>query len=380
MALLSPKSESFFTIICKDRYIQKVYHNNNDFANGKRGDNLKKMTYAESGVDIEREEQAIKGLLSSIKSRRKGIGKPLGGHYAGMIEFGEYALVLCTDGVGSKVEIASELKKWDTVGVDCIAMNVNDAICVGAEPLAFVDYLAIDDPKPEITKELGKGLAKGAEMANISIIGGETASLPDVINGFDLAGTCLGYVKKDSIVTGETIIPGDIIIGLASSGIHSNGYTLARKVIRNANLSYNDKFPEVFYGEKTIGEVLLTPTNIYVKETVELLKNINVHGVSHITGGGLSNLPRLNKNVKFVIDEPFEPQPIFKFLQKYGNIEDKEMYKTFNMGMGLAIIVSEKDINESLSILKKNSSTKVKVVGRIEKGSGVEAPKLGLKF
>ncbi len=338
------------------------------------------MTYAESGVDIEKEEQAIKGLLSSIKSKRKGIGKPLGGHYAGMIEFGEYVLVLCTDGVGSKVEIASELKKWDTVGVDCIAMNVNDAICVGAEPLAFVDYLAIDDPKPEITKELGKGLAKGAEIANISIIGGETASLPEVINGFDLAGTCLGYVKKDSIITGETITPGDIIIGLASSGIHSNGYTLARRVIRHANLSYTDKFPEMFYGDVTIGEVLLTPTNIYVKETMELFKNINVHGVSHITGGGLSNLPRLNKNVKFVIDDPLEPQPIFKFLQKYGHIEDKEMYKTFNMGMGLAIIVSEKDINESLRILKKNSSAKVKVVGKIEKGNGVEASKFGLKF
>ncbi len=338
------------------------------------------MTYAESGVDIEKEELAIKGILSSIKSQRKGVGKPLGGHYAGMIEFGEYALVLCTDGVGSKVEIASELKKWDTVGIDCIAMNVNDAICVGAEPLAFVDYLAIDDPKPEITKEIGKGLAKGAEISNISIIGGETASLPEVINGFDLAGTCLAYVKKSDIVTGETIVPGDAIIGIASSGIHSNGYTLARKVIQRANLSYTDKFPEGFYPDETIGEVLLTPTNIYVKETVELLKNVDVHGVSHITGGGLKNLPRLNKNIKFVIDEPFEPQPIYTFLQKYGNIEDKEMYQTFNMGMGLAIIVSEKNIDKSVSILKKYSAAEIKVIGKIKKGNGVEVPKLGLKF
>ena len=167
------------------------------------------MTYAESGVDISKEEKAIKGILSSIKTKRTGFGQPLGGHYAGMIDFGKYVLVLCTDGVGSKVKIASELKKWDTVGIDCIAMNVNDAICVGAEPLAFVDYLAIDDPKPEITKEIGKGLEKGAEMSNISIIGGETASLPDLINGFDLAGTCLAYVKKDDIITGNTIKPGD---------------------------------------------------------------------------------------------------------------------------------------------------------------------------
>jgi len=338
------------------------------------------MTYAESGVDIEKEERAIKGILSSIKSQRKGIGKPLGGHYAGMIEFGEYALVLCTDGVGSKVEIASELKKWDTVGIDCIAMNVNDAICVGAEPLAFVDYLAIDDPKTKITKEIGKGLAKGAEMSNISIIGGETASLPEIINGFDLAGTCLAYVKKSDIVTGETIVPGDVIIGIASSGIHSNGYTLARKVIQRSKLSYTDRFPDGFYPDVTIGEVLITPTNIYVKETVELLKKVDVHGVSHITGGGLRNLTRLNKKIKFVINEPFEPQPIFTFLQKYGNIENKEMYQTFNMGMGLAIIVSEKDVEKSINILEKHSSSVVKVVGIIEKGSGVESPKLDLKF
>ena len=338
------------------------------------------MTYRESGVDIEKEELAIKGMLSSIKSQRKGIGKPLGGHYAGMVEFGDYALVLCTDGVGSKVEIASELKKWDTVGIDCIAMNVNDAICVGAEPLAFVDYLAIDDPKPEITKELGKGLEKGAELSNISIIGGETASLPEIINGFDLAGTCLAYVKKSDIVAGEKIAPDDIIIGLESSGIHSNGYTLARKVIEFSNLSYKDKFPDGFYSDKTIGEVLLTPTRIYVKEIVKLLEEVEVHGLAHITGGGLRNLPRLNKNVKFVIEDPFKPQPIFTFLQKQGKIDDKEMYQTFNMGMGFAVIVSEKDVDNTFKILNKYASVEIKVVGRIEEGSGVEVPKLGLSY
>ena len=181
---------------------------------------LKKMTYSDSGVDIFKEEKAIKNLISSVKFQRKGFGKPLGGHYAGMIEFGDYALVLCTDGVGSKVMIASEMKKYDTVGIDCIAMNVNDAICVGAEPLAFVDYLAIDDPKPEITKEIGKGLEEGAKLSNISLISGETASLPELINGFDLAGTCLAYVKKKNIVLGNKIEPGDVIIGLQLSLIH----------------------------------------------------------------------------------------------------------------------------------------------------------------
>jgi phosphoribosylformylglycinamidine cyclo-ligase len=338
------------------------------------------MTYAESGVDIFKEEKAIKGMLSSIKSQRKGIGKPLGGHYAGMVEFGEYALVLCTDGVGSKVKIAFELKKWDTVGIDCIAMNVNDAICVGAEPIAFVDYLAIDDPKPEITKEIGRGLEKGAELSNISIIGGETASLPEIINGLDLAGTCLSYVKKDKIVTGEKIIPGDIIVGLSSSGLHSNGYTLARRVIKHAGLSYADNFPDNLYPGKTIGEILLTPTQIYVQEIVELLKKVEVHGLAHITGGGLRNLTRLNEDVKYVINDPFEPQPIFKFLQKYGNIEDREMYQTFNMRMGFTVIVSKEDVNEVMKILKKHSKSEVKIVGRIEKGKGVEFQKLGLKF
>ena len=338
------------------------------------------MTYAKSGVDIEKEEQAIKGILSSIKSQRKGIGKPLGGHYAGMIEFGEFALVLCTDGVGSKVKIASSLQKWNTVGIDCIAMNVNDAICVGAEPLAFVDYLAIDDPKPTITKEIGRGLEKGAQLSNISIIGGETASLPEVVNGFDLAGTCLAFVKKNEIITGETIVPGDVIVGLESSGIHSNGYTLARKVIKSLDLSYKDKFPDGYYLGKTIGEVLLTPTRIYVKEMLELLKKVKVHGLAHITGGGLRNLLRLNRNVKFVIEDPFEPQPIFSFLQKFGNIDNREMYQTFNMGMGFAVIVSEKDSDEAIKILKKYSEAKVKAVGRIEKGIGVEVPKLRIKF
>ena len=348
--------------------------------NNKRGDLLKKLTYAKSGVDIFKEEKAIKGILSNIKFQRKGIGRPLGGHYAGMIEFGEYALVLCTDGVGSKVKIASDIGKWDTVGIDCIAMNVNDAICVGAEPVAFVDYLAIDDPKEEITKEIGKGLAKGAELSNISIIGGETASLPEIVKGFDLAGTCLAYVKKDEIITGEKIVPGDVILGLSSTGLHSNGYTLARKVIQENGLTYHDKFPDGLYPNKKIGEVLLVPTQIYVKETIELFKKVNVHGLAHITGGGLRNLPRINSTVRFRINNSFEPQPIFKFLQKYGNIENKEMYQTFNMGMGLIIVVPKEDVEKSMKILKSMSESTVKVVGVIEKGSGVYLEKFDLIF
>jgi len=347
---------------------------------GKRGDTLKKMTYAESGVDIHKEEKAIQQLLSTLVTQRKGIGQPLGGHYAGLIEFGEVALVLCTDGVGSKVTIASAVKKWDTIGIDCIAMNVNDALCVGAEPLAFVDYLAIDDPQPTLTKEIGKGLQKGAARSNISIIGGETASLPEIVKGFDLAGTCLAYVPKSNIITGENIAVGDVILGLSSSGIHSNGLTLARSVIKQAGLSYQDAFPDGLYPGATVGEVLLTPTEIYVQEILALFKEVQVKGLAHITGGGLRNLLRLKKSVKFVVTNPLPPQPIFGFLQRLGTIEQREMYQTFNMGMGFAVIVAENDVTASLKILKKYSQAQVKVVGQIEEGTGVEVPSLKLKY
>lgn len=341
---------------------------------------MKKLTYADSGVDITKEEQAIKAILSSIKSKRSGIGKPMGGHYAGMIEFGEYALVLCTDGVGSKVKIASELKKWNTIGIDCIAMNVNDALCVGAEPLAFVDYLAIDDPDPSITHEIGKGLARGAELSNISIIGGETASLPEIINGFDLAGTCLAVTKKDSIITGDHIKPGDAIIGLSSSGIHSNGYTLARSIIDESSFSYHDQFPDSEYKDTTIGEVLLTPTSIYVKEIIALINQLPVKGLAHITGGGLRNLLRLNNKVMFVLDDLFTPPGIFTFLEKQGEIDPVEMYQTFNMGLGFAIIVKDEDKKNAMDILRSHSQVSVKLIGHIEEGKGVYAPRLDLTY
>ena len=341
----------------------------------------KPMTYSEAGVDIFKEENAIKSILkNNMMPRKDGIGKPLGGHYAGMIEFGDFALVLCTDGVGSKVEIAKQINKYDTVGIDCIAMNVNDAICMGAEPLAFVDYLAIEDPKPEMTEQIGKGLAKGAELSNINIIGGETASLPELINGFDLAGTCLAYVKKSEIITGEHIVEGDVIIGLSSSGIHSNGYTLARKAIQSANLSYNEPYPAEEYREKTVGEVMLTPTVIYVKEILELIKQVRVKGLSHITGGGLRNIMRLNDKVCYEITNPLPVPHIFKLIQEKGNIADEEMYQTFNMGMGFVVIVAESDAKKALDILRKYSPAKSQIVGSIVKGAGVVHKPLNLHY
>lgn len=317
----------------------------------------KHLTYAESGVDIKKEEETIKALTGKLSYVRKGIGAPLTGigHYAGLLDFGEYALALATDGVGSKVLIANEMQRWNTVGIDCIAMNVNDLLAIGAEPMAFVDYLALEKHDEAFAEQIGEGLLKGAEISRMSIVGGETATLPDIIKGFDLAGTCLGMVKKNEIITGEKVEVGDVIVGIPSSGVHSNGYTLVRKIIENSEYSYQDPCP--YDASKTIGEDLLTPTRIYI-EVLDALKECEVHGLAHITGSGLLKLRRVTK-LGFDFYDPLEPQEIFKLLQKEGGVEDLEMYRTFNMGMGFLLILPEKDASRAAEI------TGGKIVGKI---------------
>ncbi len=323
---------------------------------------MKGMSYADAGVNIDVEEKAVSNILSAV------------GYKSDRVELDGHKLVLCTDGVGSKVMVANEMRRWDTVGIDCMAMNVNDALCMGARPLAFVDYLAIEKTDPAMAEEIGKGLKRGADIAGIPIIGGETATLPEIIKGFDLAGTCVGVVEHE---LPKKIVPGDIIIGLRSSGLHSNGYTLARKVFTENGYSYHDTIPEL---DGKIGDILLTPTQIYVKEILELMNHIDVKGIAHITGSGLRKMKRMSHDVCFSIDEPFEPQKIFKVMQELGNITDEEMYQTFNMGMGMAIVVKEKDTDDAISILKKHSEVDIKVVGSVKEGEGVEVPSLGLKY
>jgi len=307
------------------------------------------LTYAKSGVNIEKENKAIAALAKQLTYKRTGLGAPLTdvGHYAGLIDFGEYALALTTDGVGSKVIIANEMKRWNTVGIDCIAMNVNDLLAMGIEPLAFVDYIAISEPDDEIMRQIGEGLAKGAEMSRMTIVGGETATLPDVIKGFDLAGTCMGMVKKDRIITGERIKPGDAIVGLPSSGVHSNGYSLVRRIIDDAGYSYQNPFP--YNTDTTIGDELLIPTMIYM-EILDAVNSFDIHGLAHITGSGLMKLHRITK-YGFDISDPIPPQPIFRFLQEEGAVEDVEMYKTFNMGMGFVVVLSQDDADEAAKMM-----------------------------
>ncbi|BAI62801.1 phosphoribosylformylglycinamidine cyclo-ligase [Methanocella paludicola SANAE] len=320
----------------------------------------KHMTYAGAGVDINRLEAIKSGIIKKgLTFKRKGFGAPVGdiGAYAGLIDLGEFALAMTTDGVGTKLMIADAMKKWDTVGIDCIAMNVNDLYVMGVEPLAFVDYVSIEKPDDELIRQVMVGLDEGARQANISIVGGETAALPDIIKGFDLAGTAVGYVGKDKVVTGEGIAPGDVVIGLPSSGIHSNGYSLVRKVVEKSGLKYTDPLP--YDKKKTIGAELLTPTRIYA-EVVPIFRKYPVKGMAHITGGGLMNLRRIT-GYGFEFNDPLPVPPVFTWLQKLGGIDDEEMYKTFNMGMGYVIITDK----ESAGAIVK--MTDGKIVGRIVK-------------
>jgi phosphoribosylformylglycinamidine cyclo-ligase len=273
---------------------------------------------------------------------------------------GSFALALTTDGVGSKVLVASAMRNWTTVGIDCVAMNVNDLFAIGAEPVAFVDYIAIEDPDKEILAQIAVGLEEGCRLANVTLVGGETATLPEIIRGFDLAGTAVGVVNKEKIITGEKIEIGDVIYGVPSSGIHSNGLTLARKIVDKAGLDYSEPF-----GNHTLGDELLKPTRIYL-EILEVIKKVEVHGLAHITGSGLLKLKRL-KNVGYNIYDPLKPHEIFNFLMDEGNVDIKEMYRTFNMGMGFAIILSENEVRDIKKIIDG------RVVGEVvEEGISVE--------
>lgn len=322
------------------------------------------VTYSEAGVDISLEEQTVQALTGELAEtiEYRNIIKNKG-HFAALVDFGKKTIAMSTDGVGSKILIAKQMEKYDTVGIDCIAMVVNDILCVGAEPIAMVDYLAVEHPNPEIAKEIGKGLKAGCQQAKIAMIGGETASLPKIIKDFDLAGTGIGTVDKNKIITGTEIKDGDIILGITSSGVHSNGLSLARKALLDiANYKVTDKLPTD--NSVTVGEALLEPTIIYVDPIIELLNSdVEVHGLGHITGGGFSNLKRLNHNMTYIIDNLPEPLPIFKAIQATG-IEDKEMYHVFNMGIGFAVILDEKYKDQALEILNKYHDTYV--IGKIQ--------------
>jgi phosphoribosylformylglycinamidine cyclo-ligase len=309
--------------------------------------------YAKAGVDQGAADSAVAGLvraLGAIELGRPARQVPLPGHYASVIRIDERTgIALSTDGVGTKLLVAEQLGRFDTVGIDCVAMNVNDVICVGAEPLAMLDYIAIERADPGICEQIGVGLARGAELAGIEIPGGELAQLGDMVRGFDVAGACFGTVGLDAIVDGAAVRPGDAIVGLPSSGIHSNGYTLARAALEGIGL---DEDPDGRLG-RPLGEVLLEPTEIYVKPVLELLRSeVEVRGLAHITSGGLGNLLRLAAEVGYEIDDPLPVPPIFDLIQELGDVSDAEMREVFNMGCGFCCVVAADDEVAALQLLQ----------------------------
>ncbi len=309
--------------------------------------------YAKAGVDQGAADSAVAGLvraLGAIELGRPSRQVPLPGHYASVIKLDERTgIALSTDGVGTKLLVAEELQRFDTVGIDCVAMNVNDVICVGAEPLAMLDYIAIERADPEVCEQIGVGLARGAELAGIEIPGGELAQLGDMVRGFDIAGACFGTVALDAIVDGSAVRPGDPVIGLPSSGVHSNGYTLARSALEGLPL---DEDPEGRLG-RPLGEALLEPTEIYVKPIIELLRSaVEVRGLAHITSGGLGNLNRLAADVGYEIDDPLPVPPIFELIQERAAVPDEEMYEVFNMGCGFCVVVAADDEGAAVELLR----------------------------
>jgi phosphoribosylformylglycinamidine cyclo-ligase len=310
------------------------------------------LSYQATGV-LDNSRLGLHALLKWVDAtaafRASGPGRRVVdvGYFASVVEITDtLGLALCTDGVGSKVLVAEMLHRYDTIGIDCVAMNVNDAICVGAEPIAFLDYIAIERGSPDTLEQIARGLHRGAELAGVSIVGGEISQIPDIIkghepgSGVDLVGMCVGIVALDRVMLGQRVAPGDVVVGVRSSGVHSNGLTLARKSLFEAGgLRAADHRPGL---GGTVGEELLRPTDIYVRPVMELLKaSAPVHALVNITGDGFLNLPRIAAAVGFRLDALPEPQPIFRLIQDLGRVDDAEMYRVFNMGIGFCVIVPD---------------------------------------
>ena len=305
-----------------------------------------KYSYKEAGVDIDLEADGVKTLINMLSYKRTGEHGMLGGvgHFAGLIDFGDKVLSMCTDGVGTKMRVADDLQDWSTVGIDCMAMNVNDMYVMNIEPIAFVDYIATEGINKEQMIQIGVGLNEGARLANLNIVGGETATLKGMVNGLDLAGTCLGVQNRDAVVTGEKVAVGDVIVGVPSTGVHSNGYTLARKVAEE-----NGGYATVLPSGRTVGEALLTPTRIY-SEVLDVCRQVEVHGMCHVTGGGLLNFMRIS-DLGFSIEDPLEVPEILQWIAEKGQLSENELYRTFNMGMGFAFIVAPENAEKLISLI-----------------------------
>jgi len=318
-----------------------------DMADGEREEGL---TYADAGVDIEASDAATAALVGAIEEFE--------GDFAGLLDIGDRYLALAADGVGTKLLVAETIDDYSTIGIDCIAMNANDLVAAGVRPVAFVDYLAVEEPDDETGEQIGEGLAEGADRAGVALVGGETAVMPDVIEGLDIAGTCAGLAGEGDMFPGEAEV-GDALVGFPSSGIHSNGLTLARQAVTRDH-AYTDPFPP--NPDRTIAEELLEPTCIYT-DLLDPLRAVDCHAAAHVTGGGWTNLTRMGER-RYEITDPFDAQPVFGFVQAAGNVDDAEMHRTFNMGTGFVAAVAPGDTEVLVE------ETDGRIVGEVREGSG----------
>ncbi len=326
-------------------------------------------TYKDAGVDIDKANEFVRYIKDRVKSTfPKGALTEFGGFASGFPIKGyrEPVVFSSTDGVGTKLKVAQELGVHDTVGIDLVAMNVNDVLTTGADPLFFLDYIATGKIDLEVLKRVIDGIIEGCRRGEVFLAGGETAEMPGFYpeGVYDLAGFCVGVCDREEVITGKEVSPGDVLIGIRSSGFHSNGFSLIRKVLKDRGVKLTDKIEEL---GKTVGEVLLTPTRIYTKEVKKLKEKVKVKALAHITGGGIpENLIRvLPEGVKAVVEKGSIPEnPVFEWIQKLGNIEEREMFRTFNMGVGMIAVVSESDKERALEILEREAF----VCGYVEKG------------
>ena len=336
--------------------------------------------YARAGVDQLLSGNAVAALvdvLAGIRTGRPSRAALASGHYANVLRLDESrGLALSCDSVGSKVIVCEQLGRYDTIGLDLFGMNANDVICVGADPIALLDYIAVEEANPEVLEQIGIGLRRGAEQAGVEIPGGELAVLPEVVrghpspHGFDLVGFCVGLVDLHAVVTGDHVEPGDTIIGIPSSGIHSNGLSLARNVLTDLD--------EELAGT-TVGDHLLEPTVIYVGAIRELLESdVEVRGLAHITGDGFLNLLRLEAHAGYRIDAPLPVSPIFTAIAERGGVEDAELYEVFNMGCGFCVVVPREQTDAAIQILEQRHPGTA-AIGQTTTATGVvELPKQGL--
>lgn len=336
-------------------------------------------SYEASGVNLEAGYEVVSRIKKHVAStNRPGVMGNIGA-FGGMFDlaslgYKEPILVSGTDGVGTKLKIAFAVDKHDTIGIDAVAMCVNDVLAQGAEPLFFLDYVAVGKNEPAVVEAIVSGVAEGCRQAGCALIGGETAEMPGMYQpgDYDIAGFTVGAVDRCNLIDGSKVKTGDVLIGIASSGVHSNGFSLVRKIVADAGLEFDKKYEET--GDLTLGEMLLTPTRIYVKPVLDVIRNVEVHGVAHITGGGFDeNIPRiLHEGQGIEVKEgSWEILPVFHLLEKYGNVPHREMFNIFNMGIGMVLALDEKDAAKAIEILEKHGE-KATVIGRITDHPGVE--------